>query len=73
MNGAFAGLDRLSIRTRLVLLSITLVALTIGTNIYLGRALNHAVEAAQQSDRLVDLIGAAPGRCSTLSPTSATG
>src|SRR5580692_9159448 len=55
--GRVAVLDRLSIRARLVLLSITLVAMTIGTNVYLGRALNRAAEAAQQSDLLVNVTG----------------
>jgi signal transduction histidine kinase/DNA-binding response OmpR family regulator/HAMP domain-containing protein len=51
-------LQRLSIRTRLVLLSVVLVAVTIGTNLYLSRALNRAADAALQSDRLVTQIGA---------------
>ena len=51
-------LHRLSIRTRLVLLSVMLVAVTVGTNLYLSRALNRAADAALQSDRLVTLIGA---------------
>jgi signal transduction histidine kinase/DNA-binding response OmpR family regulator/HAMP domain-containing protein len=51
-------LHRLSIRSRLVILSITLVAMMIGTNLYLTRALNRAADAALQSDRLVTLIGA---------------
>src|SRR5271165_4476237 len=53
MRSTFAALDRVSIRARLVLLSMTL-----GTNVYLGRALNRAAEAALQSDRLVGQIGA---------------
>ncbi len=58
MFNALASLNRLSFRARLVLLSITLVAMTIGTNVYLGRALNRAAEAALQSDRLIGQIGA---------------
>src|SRR3954471_23933143 len=52
-------LDRLSIRLRLVLLSITLVGITIGTNLYLTRALDRAAEAALVSDRIVSEIAAA--------------
>ena len=58
MLRAIPSLDRLSFRLRLVLLSITLVAITVGTTVYLGRALNRAAEAALQSDRLIDQIGA---------------
>src|SRR5438128_734828 len=49
-------LQRLSIRLRLVLLSITLVSMMVGTNVYLGRALDRASDAALRSDRLVTLI-----------------
>jgi signal transduction histidine kinase/DNA-binding response OmpR family regulator len=49
---------RLTIRLRLVLLSITLLGIIVGTDLYLGRALGRAAEAARQSDRLVTLIGA---------------
>jgi nitrate/nitrite-specific signal transduction histidine kinase len=59
MRGSFLSLERLSIRARLVLLSITLVAITIGTNVYLGRVLNRAADAALRSDRLVAEIAAA--------------
>jgi signal transduction histidine kinase/CheY-like chemotaxis protein len=52
-------LDRLSIRLRLVLLSVTLVAMTVGTNLYLGRALDRASAAALQADRLVSAIDSA--------------
>ena len=52
-------LSRLSIRARLVLLSIMLVAMTVGTSLYLSRALNRASDAALQSDRLVGQIAAA--------------
>src|SRR4051794_1556373 len=52
-------LDRLSIRLRLVLLSITLVGVTVGTNLYLTRALDRAAEAALVSDRIVSEIAAA--------------
>src|SRR4051794_11168521 len=51
-------LQRLSIRLRLVLLSITLVSMMVGTNVYLGRALDRASDAALRSDRLVTLIEA---------------
>ncbi len=59
MLRAIAALDRLSIRSRLLLLSVTLLAITVGTNLYLGRALSRAAEAALQSDRLIGLIGTA--------------
>ena len=59
MLRAIAALDRLSIRSRLVLLSLTLLAITVGTNLYLGRALSRAAEAALQSDRLIGLIATA--------------
>jgi signal transduction histidine kinase/CheY-like chemotaxis protein/HAMP domain-containing protein len=49
-------LTRLSIRMRLVLLSITLLLVTIGTNLYLTRTLERASEAALEADRLVGLI-----------------
>src|SRR5947208_7742538 len=45
-------LQRLSIRLRLLLLSITLVSMMVGTNVYLDRA----SDAALRSDRLVTLI-----------------
>jgi signal transduction histidine kinase/DNA-binding response OmpR family regulator/HAMP domain-containing protein len=51
-------LHTLSIRTRLILLSITLVGMTVVTNVYLGQALKRSTDAALQSDRLVTLIGA---------------
>ncbi len=50
-------LHRLSIRLRLVLLSVTLVGMTVATNLYLGRALGLAAQAALDSDRLVTQIG----------------
>ena len=52
-------LRRLSIRLRLVLLSITLVSMMLGTNLYLGRALDRASETALRADRLVSQIDAA--------------
>src|SRR5271166_766194 len=48
----------LSIRARLVALSITLVALTVGTNLFLSGALRATSDAAMQSDRLIRVIGA---------------
>jgi signal transduction histidine kinase/DNA-binding response OmpR family regulator len=48
----------LSIRARLVALSITLVALTVGTNLFLSNALRETSLAALQSDRLIRVIGA---------------
>ena len=51
-------LDRLSIRLRLVLLSIILVGITVGTNLYLTRALDRASQAAVASDRLISEITA---------------
>jgi signal transduction histidine kinase/DNA-binding response OmpR family regulator len=48
----------LSIRTRLVVLSITLVAITVGTNLFLSNALRNTSDAALQSDRLIRVIGA---------------
>ncbi len=48
----------LSIRARLVALSITLVALTVGTNLFLSNALRQTSLAALQSDRLISVIGA---------------
>ncbi|WP_158747761.1 response regulator [Acidisphaera sp. L21] len=58
MAGRGGLLNRWSIQARLVLLSITLVAMVVGTNLYLSRALNRASDAALQSDQLVTLIGA---------------
>ncbi len=49
-------LSRVSIRTRLVLLSIILLMVTIGTNLYLTRILERASQAALESDRLIRLI-----------------
>ncbi len=49
----------LSIRARLVALSITLVGLTVGTNLILTNALRNTSLAAMQSDRLIRVIGAA--------------
>ncbi len=53
------GLDRLSIRSRLILAAIAMFALTVGTNLYLVGTLDRAAEAERQSDRLVTLIGEA--------------
>ena len=52
-------LSRLSIRTRLVLLSITLLLVTVGTNLYLTRTLERASNSAVESDRLVRLVESA--------------
>ncbi len=49
----------LSIRARLVALSVTLVALTVGTNLFLSNALRETSLAALRSDRLISVIGAA--------------
>jgi signal transduction histidine kinase/DNA-binding response OmpR family regulator len=49
----------LSIRARLVALSITLVAMTVGTNLFLSSALRDTSRAALQADRLIGVIGAA--------------
>ncbi len=49
-------LARVSIRARLVLLSITLLLVTIGTNLYLTRTLERASASAVESDRLVRLV-----------------
>jgi signal transduction histidine kinase/DNA-binding response OmpR family regulator/HAMP domain-containing protein len=51
--------SRLSIRLRLVLLSITLVGLSVATNLYLSRALDRATDAAMQSERLITVIDSA--------------
>ena len=51
--------ERVSIRTRLVLLSVTLMGITIGTNLYLSGTLDRASQAALQSDDLEDVIRAA--------------
>ena len=50
-------LPPLSIRNRLVGLSVILLMVTAGTNLYLTRALEKASTAAIQSDRLVALMG----------------
>jgi signal transduction histidine kinase/DNA-binding response OmpR family regulator/HAMP domain-containing protein len=50
------GLDRLSIRARLIFLSIAMLAVTVGTNVYLTRALDRAAQAEVQTDRLMDVI-----------------
>ena len=50
-------LTRFSIRTRLVVLSVVLLAAMAGTNLYLTRALDRSSTAAVQSDRLLALIG----------------
>ena len=47
----------LTIRFRLILLSVVLMLGIFGTNLYLTRALDRASAAANQSDRLVALIG----------------
>src|ERR1700744_4846381 len=52
-------LGRFSIRTRLVGLSLVLLMVMAGTNLYLTRALDRAAAAAIQSDRLVALLGTA--------------
>ena len=52
-------LSRMSIRTRLVLLSITLLLVTVGTNLYLTRTLERASNSALESDRLVRLVESA--------------
>ncbi|MEA2730373.1 MAG: hypothetical protein QOF70_4848, partial [Acetobacteraceae bacterium] len=46
-----------SIRTRLVALSVVLLVVMAGTNLYLTRALDRSSAAAVQSDRLLALIG----------------
>ena len=45
--------DRLSIRVRLILLAVILLAGIVGTNLYLIGALNRASAAAVQSDRVI--------------------
>jgi signal transduction histidine kinase len=52
-------LSRFSIRTRLVGLSVVLLLVMAGTNLYLTRALDKASAAAIQSDRVVALLGTA--------------
>ena len=52
-------LERVSIRARLVLLSVTLMGVTFGTNLYLSHTLERASQAALQSDDLDSVIGAA--------------
>ena len=54
-RGLFA---RAYIRMRLVLLSVTLMGMTVGTNFYLSHTLESAAQAALQSDELVGVIGA---------------
>ncbi|HEX3347578.1 MAG TPA: hypothetical protein VHS58_05700, partial [Acetobacteraceae bacterium] len=49
-------LDRISIRARLIGLAVILLGITIGTDLYLTRALDSASAAAVQSDRLVQEI-----------------
>ena len=51
--------ERVSIRARMVLLSVTLMGMTIGTNLYLSHTLERASQAALQSDDLDGVIGAA--------------
>jgi signal transduction histidine kinase/DNA-binding response OmpR family regulator len=51
--------SRFSIRTRLVGLSLVLLLVMAGTNLFLTRALDRAASAAIQSDRLVALLGTA--------------
>ncbi len=48
---------RVSIRTRLVGLSVVLLLVMAATNLYLTRALDRSAAAALQSDRLLTLIG----------------
>jgi signal transduction histidine kinase/DNA-binding response OmpR family regulator len=50
-------LTRFSIRTRLVALSVVLLLVMTGTNLYLTRALDRSSAAAVQSDRLLAMIG----------------
>ena len=50
-------LARFSIRTRLVALSVALLVVMAGTNLYLTRALDRSSAAAVQSDQLLALIG----------------
>jgi methyl-accepting chemotaxis protein len=52
-------LERVSIRARLVLLSVTLMGVTVGTNLYLSHTLDRASQAALQSDDLDRVIIAA--------------
>ncbi len=52
-------LARVSIRTRLVALSVVLLVVMAGTNLYLTRALDRSSTAALQSDRVLALIGIA--------------
>ncbi len=52
-------LSRISIRVRLVLLSLTLLLVTLGTNLYLTRALDSASRSALESDRLMRLVESA--------------
>ncbi len=51
--------ERVSIRARLVLLSVTLMGMTISTNLYLSHTLDRTSQAALQSDDLDGVIGTA--------------
>src|SRR5712692_6461998 len=60
-NARFAMIARLTIRTRLILLSSALLLVIIGTNVYLTRKLaNNSVAVAEVAD-LIDVIQSANG------------
>ncbi|HTW26655.1 MAG TPA: response regulator [Acetobacteraceae bacterium] len=51
-----SALSRISIRARLLILSVLLLAVMVGSNLYLTRSLSLASTSAMRSERIVELI-----------------